>query len=166
MRRMILPLTLISLFALAGLAVAGDAAKPAGKVYGKGVSSNETILISALLAHPETHLGKTVRVEGTVVGVCKARGCWIDIASDKEHQKIQLKVNDGEIVFPPEIMGEKVIVEGTLDGLPMTYDEACSYLEGEAKCQGETFDKASVPAEGITYYRIQGTGAVQRPKAS
>jgi hypothetical protein len=166
MRRTILPLTLIALLALAGLAVAGDAAKPAGKVYGKGVSSNETILISELLAHPETHLGKVVRVEGNVVGVCKARGCWLDIASDKEHQKIQLKVNDGEIVFPPEIMGEKVIVEGTLKGLPMTYDEACSFLEGEAKCQGETFDKTSVPAEGIVLYTIQGTGAVQRPKAS
>jgi hypothetical protein len=166
MRRVILPLTLIALFAFAGFAVAGDATKPAGKVWGKGVSSSETILISELLAHPEAHLGKVVRVEGDVVGLCKARGCWLDIASDQEHQKIQFKVNDGEIVFPPELMGEKVIVEGTLEGLPMTYDEACSYLEGEAKCQGETFDRSTVPAEGIVFYRIQGTGAVQRPKAS
>jgi len=166
MRRQTLLLTLLALLALAGLALAGDDAKPAGKVYGKGVASNDTILVSELLAHPETHVDKVVRVEGVVVGVCKARGCWIEIAGDKEHQKIQLKVNDGEIVFPPEILGEKVIVEGTLKGLPLSHEDACNYLESEAKCQGEKFDKASVPAEGITYYRIQGTGAVQRPKAS
>jgi len=156
MRRSILILTLIALVGLATAAQAGD------KVYGKGVASNDTILVSDLLASPETHLGETVRVEGTVVGVCKARGCWIEIASDQEFQKIMLKVNDGEIVFPPEVMGETAIVEGVLEGIPMTYEQACSYMESEAQCQGEKFDKAEVPAEGITFYRIKGTGAVVR----
>ena len=140
-----------------------DGTAPEGKTYGAGVSSASTVAVSAVLAHPEQYLGQTVRVQGPVVGVCKHRGCWIEIASDKEMQKIQLKVDDGEIVFPPEIMGETAIVEGTLEGIPLTYEQACAYLEQEASCQGEKFDKSAVPADGITFYRIKGTGAVVIP---
>jgi hypothetical protein len=132
----------------------------AGTVYGAGVTSAETIAVSDLLANPEQHLGETVRVQGPVVGVCKSRGCWIEIASDQEMQTIQLKVEDNVIVFPPEVVGEVAIVEGVLEGIPLTYEQACAYLESEARCQGEAFDPATVPAEGIIFYRIQGTGAV------
>jgi hypothetical protein len=144
-------------------AAAGD--PPAGKVFGRGVSAADTILVSDLLAHAEDHLGETVRVEGPVVGCCKKRGCWIEIASDQEFQTILLKVDDGEIVFPVEIVGETAVVEGVLEGVPMSYEQACAYLEHEAQCQGQEFDKTSVPAEGITFYRIKGTGAVVRPAA-
>jgi len=133
---------------------------PEGKVYGAGVSSSEVVKVSEVLADPDSYLGKTVRVQGPVVGVCKHRGCWIEIASDVEQQKIQLKVEDGEIVFPPEIMGEETIVEGVLEGIPLTHDQAVAYLEHEANCQKEKFDPATVPADGITFYRIKGTGAV------
>jgi len=131
-----------------------------GKVYGAGVASSETVKISTVLANPENFLGKTVRVQGPVVDVCKHRGCWIELASDVEQQKIMLKVEDGEIVFPPEIMGETAIVEGVLEGIPLDHDQACAHLEHEASCQNKTFDKSTVPAEGITIYRIKGTGAV------
>jgi len=137
-----------------------DGTAPEGKTYGAGVSSSSTVAVSAVLAEPTNYLGQTVRVQGPVVDVCKHRGCWIEIASDKEMQKIQLKVNDGEIVFPPEIVGETVIVEGVLEGIPLTHEQACAFLEQEADCQGEKFDKSAVPADGITFYRIKGTGAV------
>ncbi|MBD3222931.1 DUF4920 domain-containing protein [bacterium] len=140
--------------------VSADLPAPGGDVYGEGVAAGDTMPISKLLAQPEKHLGHTVRVQGPIVGVCKSRGCWIEIASDKEMQKIQLKVEDGEIVFPPEIMGQTAIVEGVLEGIPMTHEQACAFLEHEAECQGESFDRSTVPAEGITMYRIKGTGAV------
>jgi len=171
MRQLTLTAGLAALLILAacsgGNDTAGDQANaaaatpaPAGKVFGAGVSSGDTLKISALMAEPARHLGQTVRVQGPVVGVCKARGCWIELASDQEKQKIMLKVNDGEIVFPPEILGETAVVEGVFEGIPLTYEEACAYLEQEATCQGETFDKTKVPAEGLTFYRIKGTGAV------
>jgi hypothetical protein len=155
----------LSLASLALLAACGgaDSAKQqpvAGKIYGAGVSAADTVLVSELLANADRFLGETVRVQGPIVNLCKHRGCWLDIASDKEMQTIQLKVEDNEIVFPPELVGETAIVEGVLEGIPLTYEQACAYLESEAKCQGESFDPASVPAEGIIFYRIQGTGAV------
>jgi hypothetical protein len=152
------------LLLIAGLSWAGAAA--ADEVYGKGITGEDTVKISELLAHPDAYLGKNVRVEGAVVGVCKKRGCWIDLASDQEYQKLTVKVEDGVIVFPPEIMGETVTAEGVLEAIPLSYEHACAYLEHEASCQGETFDKQSVPEEGITLYRIQGTGAVVRAAAA
>lgn len=138
------------------------AATAADRVFGKGVSANDTILVSQLLASADQYVGKTVRVEGTVVGCCKKRGCWIELASDREYEKIMLKVEDGEIVFPMEIIGETALVEGVVEAIPMDYERACAYLENEAECQGEKFDKSKVPAEGITFYRIKGSGAVVR----
>ena len=145
---------------LAAFVCSTGGALAAEQTYGKGVSAPDTILVSELLASPDAHLGQTVRVEGTVVGVCKKRGCWIDLASDKPFQKITVKVDDGVIVFPPELMGQTLRAEGLLEAVPLSYEHACAYLESEATCQGETFNKASVPEEGITLYRIQGTGAV------
>lgn len=155
----------LSLAALALLAACGGADRGgqqavAGKVYGAGVSAADTVKVSEVLANPERYLDQVVRVQGPIVNLCKHRGCWIEIASDQEMQTIQLKVEDNEIVFPPELVGKTAIVEGKLEGIPLTYEQACAYLEGEAKCQGEQFDPATVPAEGIVFYRIQGTGAV------
>jgi hypothetical protein len=130
------------------------------RTFGKGISAQDTVLVSELLTHPEQFLDKTVRVQGTVVGVCKKRGCWIDLASDQEFQKINIKVEDGVIVFPPELMGESVIAEGTLTGMPLDHDQAVNYLKYEAECQGEAFEANAVPAEGITIYQIQAVGAV------
>jgi hypothetical protein len=156
-----LGLVALALVAACGGGASDQAAQPvAGKVYGAGVSSAETSKVSELLANPEQHLGQTVRVQGPIVNLCKSRGCWIEIGSDQEMQTIQLKVEDNVIVFGPELVGQTAIVEGVLEGIPLTYEQACAYLESEAQCQGEAFDVATVPAEGITFYRIQGTGAV------
>jgi hypothetical protein len=131
------------------------------RVFGKGVSSEDTIAISELLAHPENYLGETVRVQGPVVGLCKKRGCWMDLGSDQEFQKLTIKVKDGEIVFPVDCLGEWAIAEGEFTALPLKREQAIRYLRHEAECQGEAFDESTVP-EDFVLYRIQGTGAVVR----
>jgi hypothetical protein len=135
------------------------------RTYGKGVSEPEDLLlISELLADPAEYLDETVRVRGPVVGVCKKRGCWMELASDAEFQSIQIKVEDGEIVFPLEILGNVAIAEGVFTALPLTLEQTRNYLKHETECQGGTFDVDSVK-EPMTLYRIQGTGAlVQEPE--
>lgn len=80
-------------FALAGASTQSQA-------YGGGVTLSERTRVSDILADPDAYLGKTVLVEGTVVKVCRKRGCWMEIAGDKEVEKIQIKVRDGVMVFP------------------------------------------------------------------
>jgi hypothetical protein len=137
--------------------------EPEARVFGKGVTDpSDTVPISQLLSNPEDYLDKTVRVSGAVVGVCKKRGCWMELASDKEFQTLQIKVEDGEIVFPMEIMGETAVAEGVFTGVPMTIEQTCAYLEQEASCQGKQFDRDAI-TEGMTFYRIDGVGALVTP---
>jgi hypothetical protein len=56
--------------------------------------------------------GKTVLVEGKILGVCKEKGCWLDIAGEKENEKIRIKAVEHEIVFPKDALGKTALVEG------------------------------------------------------
>ena len=93
-----------------------------------------------------------------VVEVCAKRGCWMDLASDKPFEKIQIKVLDGVIVFPMSARGKEALVEGVVEALEFSKQDAISWLRHKAEEQGESFDPNSV-TEGMTVYRIKAQGA-------
>jgi len=142
------------IFFLINAAIAGD-----GNKYGKKVTLKEKTKISSILENPKAYVGKKVLVEGTVVGVCEKRGCWIELASDKQFQKIKVKVNDGEIVFPLEEKGKTALVEGEVYEIKMTKEQALERAKHEAEEHGKEFDPNSVTGP-VTYYQIKGLGAV------
>ncbi len=158
MRKITLMLMLASLLPVASSATAGSSAK----IFGKGVSAPDTVLISDVLAHPDAYVGKTIRVTGTAVGVCKHRGCWVALASDVEGESLRVKVKDGEIVFPPEILGETVTAEGTWTSNVITLKpEEAKHAKKHVAAEGG--DKPACSAEGgtcKTVYQLSGTGAV------
>ena len=132
-------------------------------VYGEGVSAPDTMLVSELLTNPEQYVGKTVRVKGTAVGVCAHRGCWISIASDTEGETVRVKVKDGVIVFPPEIMGDMVVAEGVWTANELTMEQTKKVCAAQAKEDGKEFDEKEV-SDCMTMYQISGTGAVVASK--
>jgi hypothetical protein len=157
MRRGILTTALLlsTLFVLATAASAADLPK----VYGKGLSGADTTLVSRILAAPGQYVGKTVRVEGTVVGVCAKRGCWMEVASDRETETIRVKVTDGQIVFPMELMGERVKVEGVFTANQLDLETTKKVCENQAKEAGKPFNAGAV-TQCMTLYQITGVGAV------
>jgi len=144
---------MICLVAGAALAGQGD------QVYGKGVAATDTVLVSVLLAHPADYVGQTIRVKGTAVGVCEHRGCWVSLASDVEGETVRVKVKDGEIVFPAEIVGETVLAEGVWTANELDLETTKKVCANEAKHAGEEFDPAEVTS-CRTLYQLTGTGAV------
>lgn len=153
MRNLGVILTLATMLA-AGTALAGEP-----KTYGKGVAGADTVKVSDLLASPDAWVGKTIRVQGRAVGVCEHRGCWVNLASDVEGQTVRVKVKDGEIVFPPEMLGDMVIAEGVWTANQLDLETTKKVCENEAKKKGEAFDAASVTS-CMTLYQLSGTGAV------
>jgi hypothetical protein len=127
-----------------------------GKKYGKEITLKEKTKISKIMENPESFVGKKVLVEGNVVDVCEKRGCWMDISSDKEFEKIKIKVDDGEIVFPMEAKGKKALVEGEVYAI-VTESENCS---GDCKSEGEKTEKCEHEKTVKKIYQIKGLGAV------
>lgn len=125
--------------------------------YGKGVTLSETTTISAILDNPDVYLGKPVRIQGMVLEVCAKRGCWIYVAGDRQGEKIQVKVTDGEIVFPMEASGRIATVEGIVEELKMSQEEMIKYLQHLAEEKGQPFDPSTVNNERMI--RLIGLGA-------
>jgi hypothetical protein len=130
-----------------------------GKKYGKELTLKEKTSISKILDKPENYIGKKVLVEGTIVDVCSKRGCWLELSSDKEFQKIKVKVNDGEIIFPMESKGKTAVVEGEVYEIKLTKEEALEHAEHLAEEKGIKFNPETVKGP-MTIYQIKGLGAV------
>lgn len=146
-------LTLI--FANLSFAVDGETKT---NTLGKTITLTEVTSISQILENPQEFLGDTVLVSGTVIDVCKKRGCWMEIASDSAFQSIKVKVKDGEIVFPLSAKGSTALVEGVVEQLVFTKDEVITMEKHHAEEQGTEFDPSTI-IEGKTTYRIRGIGA-------
>ena len=143
------------------LLIAGCAKKQEVEKFGKDLTLKETVKISTLMDNMPQYVGKTVIVEGKIVEVCAKRGCWMELASDKEFQKIKIKVDDGEIVFPMTAKGKTAMAEGVVQAIELTQENALKYYEHQAEEKGEKFDPATVTGP-VTIYQIKGSGAIIR----
>ena len=132
--------------------------------WGAAISEGEFTPVSVILADPDAYVGKKVRIEGTAVAVCEHRGCWFNVASDVEGEVLRFKVEDGEMVFPMEIVGETMRGEGVFVANELDLETTKKICANEAEVAGKEFDPASVTT-CRTVYQVTGTGAVQVAKS-
>ena len=128
-------------------------------VYGQTPDINDTTLISAIYETPASYVGKTIKVEGLIVDVCSRRGCWMSIASDRAFETLRIKVADGEIVFPITARGQKAVVQGKVQEIRMTQEQAYDFARHQAQESGKKFDPSTVTGPTVLY-QIYATGAV------
>lgn len=128
-------------------------------VYGRGVSLTEVTPVSAILDQPQQYVGKTVLIEGMIIEVCMARGCWVYVSGDRPFEKIRVKVTDGEIVFPVAAQGHMAKVEGVVQEIRRSKEEVIAWEKHLAEEKGAPFDPATVTGPEVTY-RLRGLGAV------
>jgi len=125
---------------------------------GKPLTAKDPMPLATLLAHPDDYVGKTVQVKGKIVEVCQMMGCWMDLTNDAG-QKLRIKVEDGEIVFPKDSAGNVAVAEGKFTKSELTKEQAIASAKEEAEEKGKKFDPASVKGP-VTVYQIQGSGAL------
>ena len=144
---------------LAALVLFAGCAPEVEKVpYGQELTLANATEISKILENPESFLGKKVQIAGTIADVCESQGCWIEISAADSEQKLKVKVNDGEIVFPVAAKGKLAVAEGEVYKLDLDKEQAIAYLEHLAEEKGETFDPATVSGP-VVIYQLKGHGA-------
>src|SRR5512137_235045 len=126
---------------------------------GKPIDVQQTTSIKELLTNPDKYLEKDVRVEGEITAVCQNMACWINIKDGSTPETITVKVNDGEIVFPKDGTGRKVVAQGKLEKLDLTKEQYVAYLQHQAIESHTRIDTSKV-TDGKALYRIKGSGAV------
>ncbi len=144
----------------ANLAFALLAALPllAGEIkLGKPVKIASPTPIKSILSQPDKYLGKDVRVEGEITEVCQNMGCWINIKDASTNDVIQIKVDDGVIVFPKDAAGKQVVAQGKVEKVAVSKEE----LERQAMESGRKVDTSRITA-GKVVYRLKGEGAIIR----
>jgi len=158
MKKLILAAGLLGVMACQGGAPPA-AAEFEGTPYGEPLTLSTLTHVSVILERPEEFLGERVLVEGVVADVCDHQGCWMDIIGDREGETIQVKVDDGVIVFPQGATGHRARVEGVVERIDRTEEEAIAAARYRAEERGMEFDPSTV-AGPETVYRIKATGAL------
>lgn len=159
----------ISVFAALGLLATFSACSESETLpftqYGEALTITETTAIADILADPEAYVGEQLRVEGTVVEVCQQMGCWMAVTAENSVDPLRVKVEDGVIVFPQTAVGHHARVEGTMEKIELTEEQALAQAEHHAEEQGIEFDPASVTGPAVVY-QLRGLGAeIEDPPA-
>ena len=150
---------------LAIVSACSEAEPPPFTQYGEALTLTEATSVSTILADPDAFVGQHLRVEGTVAGVCEQQGCWITVGGESEAEQLRVKVEDGVIVFPQTAMGCHARVEGVMEKLELTMEQALAQAEHHAEEQGIEFDPASVTGPKVIY-QLRGLGAeIEDPPA-
>lgn len=148
----------ILIIAVISLLITATAFSGGKKKYGTELTLKQTTKVSEIVANPEKFNGKRVQVQGPIVDVCKERGCWVKIGSDKEFESIRFKVDDGVIVFPLEIKGQNAVAEGVVSVRTISVEEQIKSGKKMAEEEGTTFDESTVKGPK-TVLMIKGEGA-------
>ena len=125
--------------------------------FGGGADMSKQITISDMLNSPEKYKNEVATITGSIVKVCKKRGCWMELASDKKYQILTIKVPDGKMVFPMSAMGKTAFATGTLNGMKLNLDKTRDYLAHQAKENQAEFDPSTI-TQGMTVYRFSPIG--------
>ena len=126
---------------------------------GKPIDVKQTTSIKELLTNPDQYLGKDVKIEGEITAVCQNMACWINVKDGSTPETITVKVNDGEIVFPKDGAGRKVVAQGKFEKIDMTKEQYVAYLQHQAVESHTKIDTSNITAARAVY-RLKGSGAV------
>lgn len=141
---------LITLTFLASLSFATGAKE---LTFGTAVDESALVKISTIMATPSKFLDKQVTVEGTIVGVCAKRGCWVDLASDARFEKMRIKVNDGDMVFPLTAKGSKALATGYLKAIALDLEQTRKHKAAQAKRLEQAFEPEQI-TETMNIYQL------------
>lgn len=118
-----------------------------GSVYGKDVTAANATTINKL---PEQLKGSdtvAVKVEGKVLDVCKAKGCWMTMQVNDSTEAF-VKMQDYGFFVPTDLVGKNVLLEGRAFVKTTSVEDLKHYAEDAGKSP-EEIEKIKGPEKQI-----------------
>src|SRR5690554_5930874 len=112
MKRIAFTLVALCCFVATSMAQNDIPSAQPGVQYGKAITESGAINVQQLednLTADSTYTGK---VEGTVVEVCKKKGCFIRVQREGDGDPILVRFKDYGFFMPQDIVGKTVVLEG------------------------------------------------------
>jgi hypothetical protein len=127
-----------------------SAIKPAaaGVTYGKTVTKDKAISLAGLnheLKKDTVYIGK---IAGEVTEVCTKKGCFMKL-KQANGEDVMVRFKDYAYFMPQNIVGKKVVIEGTAKVSETSVDRLRHYAADAGKSQKE-IAKISKPKKDVT----------------
>jgi hypothetical protein len=109
------------------------------KEFGETFKAKDVVSYDELLAKLNSKKEVEVQVEGKVDGVCQAKGCWMNIVSEKnpKAEKMFVKFHNYGFFMPLDLAGSNVIMKGKAFVEETSVDELRHYAEDAGKSKEE-----------------------------
>jgi hypothetical protein len=128
--------------AISGLAITGYAQQSSiksaapGVTYGKTISKDKAITLAALNQHLSKDTVYQGKIAGEVIEVCKKKGCFMKL-SQLNGDPVMVRFTDYAYFMPQNIVGKKVVVEGTAKVNETSVDRLRHYAADAGKSSKE-----------------------------
>ena len=134
-----------------------ESAKP-GVVYGKYSEEGTKPISVNDLEKKMTDNKFDGKIQGKVVEVCQAMGCWAKLKKD-DGTTVMIKVKDHEFAMPMDMIGRTVVVEGKAELKETSVAMLKHYAEDGGKSKEEV-DKIKEPKKEVII-AIKGVKVVE-----
>jgi Domain of unknown function (DUF4920) len=128
-----------------------------GKHFGATITAKNAMKYDDMFAKLQQKGGLVdVKVEGKVDAVCKAKGCWMNVVSDKDNPAMFVKFKDYAFFMPKDLAGKRVVMQGNAYK-EVTSVEELKHLAEDAGKSKEDIAKITKPKEE---YKFMASGVV------
>ncbi len=118
--------------------------------YGAPITSDKpAVTLDQAITSLESKDIQNVLIEGEVVSVCQAKGCWMGLQNSNGDVRVTFK--DYGFFVPLNVVGKTVKVEGSLSKIRLSLEETKHYVQDA----GGDPDNVT---EGKIEYRLVATG--------
>ena len=122
-----------------------------GKAFGEKVTPKGAISYDAMLGKmAAVDKLDNVKIEGTVAAVCKAKGCWMNIASDKGAAPMFVQFKDYAFFMPKDLAGKKIVMVGNAFKEITPVENLRHFAQDEGKSK-EEIAKITKPKEEMKF---------------
>jgi hypothetical protein len=115
--------------------------------FGEAITETQETSLADIVADPAKFAGKTVRTSGTVLAVCKAAGCWMEVGD--EAKRAHIKMAGHAFVVPRNSDGHRAVLQGVVKA-----GEPQNECGSKDKCGGSengALAKLEIEATGVEF---------------